>query len=1339
MQSLILESVLGSLSEGVVIIDAQGRTIVVNPAAERIVGMKAQTCDPSEWARVYGFYCPDRVTPYPLEQFPIYRALQHGEMAEGAEVFVRNAGQPQGLWVVGSAQPIRDAAGKIAGAVAVFRDVSAAHRERTRMAVLYRVSRHLADFENVSEALQAILQSVCEELGWPVGAVWRVDSTGEALRCTQAWHSGEPGAAAFEQRCRDIALRRGEGPPGAVWASGETLWTSDLPEALSEQRRDVAQALGLHSTVAFPVAFCGEILGVVEFFSRETESPDDDLRKTFASIGGQLAQAIERQSGEQAIRELNAELRQRAEEHETKYRLAAKATNDAIWDWNCLTDELDFRDGATVFGYAPEDVSPRKGWWAARIHPEDSERVLAGFAALRKSRETSWTHQYRFARKDGSYALVEDRGYVVRDASGRATRLVGAMADITERRRGEELLRSERDFSQTLVDASPALIITIDPDMRLRTVNPATLWTLRYRPGELIGKDYVATLVPPEEQAARRAAFERLGRATEPVANEGHILTRTGERVLVEWHGQAIRKPDGALDYILGIGIDITDRKRAEEALRASEAQYRAIVERQAELVCRYTPDYRYSFVNEALCRHLNKPREELLGRDFMVFLPESDREKVRQNHRSLTPDKPCASVEHRVTNADGRVRWVQWTDQAFFNADGKVIEFQAAGRDVTERHEAEQDLARSLSLLKATLEATADGIVVVDSAGKIVRFNRKMAGLWGISESALANLSAAEARRYVSEHLKGSPQELSLRGVVADSDATSQDVFELPDGRVFERYSQPQKLEGRTIGRVWSFREITQQRQVEQSLDREREFLKTLLENVSEGIIACDAEGRIIICNQAARVFHGVPNQGDYGEWPGLTELFHPDGKTPLRREEVPLEAAFRGKVLRNAEIAILHPGTPPRTALVHADPILSPTGQKLGAVAVIRDVTEEKHLQRQLLQTQKLESIGTLAGGIAHDFNNLLAVILGNASVHLRDPALPVKVRDSLADIADAAERGSSLTHQLLAYARGGLQRLGPTDLNSVIDSVLRMLRRTAPPQIDLVLDLGGNLPRITADPSQMQQVVMNLALNAIQATNPPNEVRFSTAVCELSADQAAEAELAPGHYVCFTVQDHGCGMDANTLERVFEPFFTTKPMGRGMGLAATLGIIKSHQGAVTADSTPGAGTTFRVYFPMATGAPYAHHAGPEPTPQLPPRGSETVLVIDDDPAVTRTVGQMLSSLGYCVVEHTDVDAAMAFLQTNGPELDLVLMDLNLPKYSAEEMFSAIVLGAPSACVLLASGHSDPQVIQTLRDRGAVDFLHKPFTVFTLATAVRSALDACKLRREPSEEETQ
>jgi nitrogen-specific signal transduction histidine kinase/ActR/RegA family two-component response regulator len=398
-------------------------------------------------------------------------------------------------------------------------------------------------------------------------------------------------------------------------------------------------------------------------------------------------------------------------------------------------------------------------------------------------------------------------------------------------------------------------------------------------------------------------------------------------------------------------------------------------------------------------------------------------------------------------------------------------------------------------------------------------------------------------------------------------------------------------------------------------------------------------------------------------------------------------------------------------------------------------RDVTQRNRLQRQLLASQKLESIGTLAGGIAHDFNNLLAVVLGNASIYLRDKSLPVKLRSSLEDIVDAAERGSSLTHQLLAYARGGLQRLGPVDLNTLVDSVIQMLRRTSPPQLEFVLELTPHLPAIHADPSQIEHVIMNLCLNAVQASEPPCAVVVKTSLEQVDAEGAASLEIQPGQYVLLRVCDSGCGMSAETMERVFEPFFTTKFTGRGMGLAAAQGIVTSHCGQIRVESTLGAGTTMAVWLPVSAEPAQQRERLAAGRSINPPTGSETILILDDDVAIIRTVSQILHSLGYCVVSHTDADEALAFLASNSEDVHLVIQDLNVPRFTGRQVFELIRERAPDVPILLASGFDEPQLAQNTREWGGAGYLQKPFSISILAKMIRKVLDETALRERDSD----
>lgn len=414
-------------------------------------------------------------------------------------------------------------------------------------------------------------------------------------------------------------------------------------------------------------------------------------------------------------------------------------------------------------------------------------------------------------------------------------------------------------------------------------------------------------------------------------------------------------------------------------------------------------------------------------------------------------------------------------------------------------------------------------------------------------------------------------------------------------------------------------------------------------------------------------------------------------------------------------------------RSFEVWYSPVRDQRGEITSVIGVANDVTDRNRLQAQLLQSQKLQSIGTLAGGVAHDFGNLLAVIIGNLSIVLRKDPVPAKVKDLLRDVMDAAERASALTRQLLAFARGGLQKPEPTNLNRHVESVLRIVRRTTPRRIELKADLAADLPRIIADPAQMEQVIMNLCLNAVEASGQSGLIELSTVCEELDADQAAVLGLPAGRYVRLQVRDHGCGMNEETVGRVFDPFFTTKPTGRGMGLAATQGIVHSHQGQIRIESVLGKGTVASVWLPVApwesSGRPAVAQAA-----NAPPRGSETVLLIDQQTADLQATEAKLSSLGYCTVGRADLASALAFLGTNSDDIDLVLLDAEISHLSRVSPVRLIRKHCPDAPILLMTRSPTDAWLRRLGKQGAAGLLRKPFELAELATAVRSCLDAGK-----------
>ncbi len=564
-----------------------------------------------------------------------------------------------------------------------------------------------------------------------------------------------------------------------------------------------------------------------------------------------------------------------------------------------------------------------------------------------------------------------------------------------------------------------------------------------------------------------------------------------------------------------------------------------------------------------------------------------------------------------------------------------------------------------------------------------------------------------------------GRPFQLTYRIITA----TGQTKWVWEQGRgVFLQNGQLQALEG-------FITDITDRKQAE---DRVR-LLALAVDQISEGIAVTDLDGRLLFVNQAFQAIHGYKVEEIIGKH--LSALHSPEKLPAVQKaiDQLRKTGHFKG------EIGHTRGTGRPIPIFLHASILRDEDQTPIGMVATLRDITDQKkaeqeraRLETQLHQIQKLEAIGQLAGGVAHDFNNLLAVIMGNASILKRDPALQPKTRDAASDIMIAAERGSALTQQLLAYARGGLQEPTATDLNRLVRSVAPMLERTAPPGLRFELRLADDLPAMVADPPRIEQIVMNLCLNAIQATTPPGTIILATREEFLDEPAANALDLREGRYIRLDITDQGCGIEPEIQARIFEPFFTTKDMARGMGLSVTHGIIQSHRGQIRIQSAPGRGTVATVWLPVSDQPETAVKPGPPVirSQQL-PRGNETVLVIDDEPALANTIEQLLSTLGYCVVSHTDADRALAFLGTNAEDVNLILCDLSMPKHSGKQLADLVSRTYPQISVLLTSGHDAEYLSKELSGVPIAGFVLKPFSLTSLAHAVRDALDRSSTNR--------
>ncbi len=634
-------------------------------------------------------------------------------------------------------------------------------------------------------------------------------------------------------------------------------------------------------------------------------------------------------------------------------------------------------------------------------------------------------------------------------------------------------------------------------------------------------------------------------------------------------------------------------------------------------------------------------------------------------------------------------------------------------------------------------LDTMPDGVLAVDEGGVILYANARMETLFGYRRDQLIGepvelllplgVRTAHRRHRTSFLAAGGTRAmgagLDLRGRRRDGTLFPVDI----------QLTVGDSLDGRVA--IAAVRDLTERTAAMTALRQKEERYRQVVENASEvfyrvALTPHPSGSRIEFVSQQCQNLIGRRPEEFLADPELWLESVHPDDR-PVLAEATRTILAQRGPGTRIYRLRHADSGRY-RWIEDRIIPDIDSTGEVIGFHGVARDITERveaeeghRRLELQLRQAQKMEAVGRLAGGVAHDFNNILTVILGNCenALALLDPGSPAL--EDLTEVVEAARRAAGLTQQLLAFGRR--QSIAPRalDLTRQLRGVERMLRRTIGADIDLVLEVADQLWPVWLDPSQLDQLIINLAVNARDAMPDGGALTIATDMSTLDQDYCStHAGFRAGDYVTLTVSDTGCGIDAATLEHVFEPFFTTKPEGKGtgLGLATIYGIVKQNDGFVNIYSEPGHGTTVRVYLPRYVGGDPI--ATPEP-PRPPAGGSETVLLVEDNDQVRRLTHRLLTRLGYTVLEAASPDVALALCQAYGREIQLLLTDLVMPTMNGARLAEAVTGLRPGIRVLFMSGY--PASITARRDLvpGRTPQIQKPFDLDTLARKVRDALE--------------
>ncbi|MBP9146949.1 MAG: PAS domain S-box protein [Thermoanaerobaculia bacterium] len=942
-------------------------------------------------------------------------------------------------------------------------------------------------------------------------------------------------------------------------------------------------------------------------------------------------------------------------------------------------------------------------------------------------------------------------------------RAVIAHENITHRVLAEEALVAERSRLRTVLDTIPDLVWMKDPAGVFLACNDAFARMMDSSVEEILGR-CDADFFPAEVAEAFRHNDLRAIELGGPWVSEEWIEPKNVPKsACFETIKTPVRDPGGKLLGVLGIARDVTQARAVAESLRQSEEHYRALAETTFDWIWEVDAAARYTFVSPRVVQLLGYEPDEVLGRTPFALMPEEEAARVGELFWSYaTRQAPFANLENVNLHKDGRLVVLESSGVPFFGPTGDLRGYRGMDRDITARKQAERrsamqaEVSRVLAASSSLAEA-ARGLL--QAIGEPEKWS--FGALWecGQGDSTLACVDWWAAPGVDAAALGAATRRLRLRrgeGFPGEiwAEARPRWIADLPADKDCRRQAEAAALHlrgavgfpirlGEELLGVIDFLGMSMSepdpalqeafesvgRQIGLFVDRRRG--ETALRRFVSGspaviyALRIEAEGQRLVWYsdniEAMTGWESIP--GDGARW--WAENVHPEDQSaiqasfalPYEHDHLVLEFRFRRRDGRFLWVR------DERRLLRDAD------GRPTEIVGSWTDVTERVELEEKLRVAQKLEAIGRLAGGVAHDFNNMLTVIGGNGEMLDRALAPGATERLLLGEIREAAARAATLTRQLLAFSRTQVLAPQVVGLDAVVGGVESMLRRLIGEDIALTCELGPETGHVLVDPGQLEQVIVNLVVNARDAMPQGGTLTLRTDAVELDAGACrSRPGLAPGRFARLTVRDSGTGMSAEIRERIFEPFFTTKPVGTGtgLGLSTVFGIVQQSGGHIGVESVEGQGTSFEICLPQLP-AP-AEGAVRAPAAAAAPSGKETVLLVEDEAGVRRVARLALERQGYTVHVAASGREALGIAEQQGDAIDLLLTDLVMPEMSGRELADILRARRPGLAVLLMSGYVEDDFVRHGVVTDEVAFLHKPFSLDELARAVRKVLDEAR-----------
>ncbi len=810
-----------------------------------------------------------------------------------------------------------------------------------------------------------------------------------------------------------------------------------------------------------------------------------------------------------------------------------------------------------------------------------------------------------------------------------------------------------------------------------------------------------------------------------PITKEGYVNHENRNDQELENENRRLKERNRQLEGWLA------EMERTEEARCYREVNNESFTEKLADMVWIMDRDLRTRYVSPAIKRVLGFTSKEHLALNLdkqitpasiKVALDTLKRELKIEREGSGDPDR-MTTLEVEMYHKDGSTRWLEFILGGIRNNEGVLTDIYGVSRDITKRRRAEEELQQTRDNFRRTLDESPLGVRIVSGDGDTLYANRRILDIYGYQDiDELRDTPAKE--RYTPE----SYAEYKLRKENRKRGSDGNSEYDISIVRKNGEVRHLQVLRKRILwDGEWQYQviyqNVTERKRMEEALRKREEYFRELVENISDIIVTMDEGGTITYVSPSVERIAGYRPDELIGTCfldifisEDLPAAFSEYARAMISRD-VALPSSFR--IRHNNGAILVMEGVCKN--LLHNPAIAS-------FVANIRDVTEKRRtekervgLEAKLQLAQKMEAIGALAGGVAHDFNNLLAGIQGHVTMCLLHSERTHPNYERLKRVGEIVDSGAKLTGQLLGFSREQQREIRSADMNEVLDRTLMMFGRTRK-EISIWRHCAEDLWAVEVDRGQMEQVIMNLLVNAWQAMPLPGEIVLETKNVFFTNQPVLPGIVTPGRYVKISLRDNGIGMDRETRERIFDPFFTTKERdgGTGLGLTTVYGIIKGHNGVIDVTSEPGSGTTFDIYLPATE---RRIEQTPDDAAEMLP-GTETILLVDDEAVNLEVTGDLLEILGYKVYKAGNGQEAVAVYMEKRDQIDLVILDMIMPGISGGETLELLREINPCLPILLSSGYSNNSQVEQLMKMGCKGFLQKPFHAEELSRKIREIL---------------